>query len=101
MAKHTGMSRAQSAAMFSKIEAQKAANLDLERAAAAFRASDPVEQAKTYLRRRGFNVFNANILPGERACCEHIMVGLRRLTPAEVMLMAESHRDRIEGRRAA
>ena len=94
MAKQGAMSRGQSAAMFAKIEAQKAENRERESLDAAHRLTDPVEIAKTYLRQRGFAVFNLSVLDARYYNSRMVRVGLRTLTPDEVILMAESHRDR-------
>lgn len=82
------LSRAESRDMFNKIEAQKAANRQAEIDAAAHRLTDPVEQAKTYLRRRGWTVFDGYVV-GRIG----IMVGTMCLAPAEVIAMAAKDRE--------
>lgn len=88
------MSRTESKLMADRIEAQKAANKQLERDEAARRASCPVELAKTFLRQRGWPVFKANVLPGFSKCTIDIMVGTMQLTPDEVIEMAARIRER-------
>lgn len=91
------LSRSQTRQMFDKMVAQKAANKQHEIDEAARRRTCPIEIAKTFLRSRGFHVFAARILPGERSGCEHIMVGSMRLAPSEVIEMAA----RVKGRMTA
>lgn len=79
-------SSVQSARMFRRIRATKAANETALRVEAAWRFSDPLEQAKTFLRQRGFHVFAHSVVsPGSKLT----VVGSRQLDTAEVIAMAE------------
>lgn len=52
------------------------------------RATDPVELAKTALRRRGYNVYRECILGGDRANSALIIVGRMRMTEKELLAYA-------------
>lgn len=78
-------SRLQSRAMFKKIQGTIAERAVEAKAADSFRAEDPLEQAKTLLRRRGWNVFAYSVIaPGS----ELISVGKKLLDRDEVIAMA-------------
>lgn len=75
----------QSRQMFRRIKATKAANEIALREQAAWRDSDPFEQAKTYLRQRGYHVFAYSVIkPQSTLTC----VGTRKLDRDEVIAMA-------------
>lgn len=85
----TSVPRSLFAATFEKVKATKAANLIAEREDEQRRLNCPIEQAKNYLRQRGWIVFNARILPGFSNATLDIMVGNMQLTPEAVIAMAE------------
>lgn len=93
----TSVPRSLTAAMFEKVKATKAANLISEREEDQRRRACPIEQAKNYLRQRGWIVFNARVLPGFSKATLDIMVGNMQLTPQAVVEMAE----RLKRARAA
>ncbi len=73
----------------------KKINMAIEAADKVFRATDPVEQAKAAIRRRGFHCFEAEIVrPGEIG---KFMIGSRLVTKDELLAFAERHGWRREG----
>jgi hypothetical protein len=86
------MSRAESATMFVKITASKAANENARRADQLYRLNDPLEQAKTFLRSRGYHVFAAHVLGGSYSRSDKIVVGRTHHDPADVIAMADRMR---------
>lgn len=73
----------------------KRRNMAIEAADKAFRATDPVEQAKAAIRRRGFHCFEAEIVrPSEIG---KFMIGSRLVTKDELLDFAERHGWRREG----
>jgi hypothetical protein len=88
-------SRIQSREMFVKIQGTMAARAEEAREAAAFRQTDEFEQAKTFLRRRGFRVFSALVIGGR---ADLTVVGERYRTRAEVIELAARHREAMDAR---
>lgn len=83
------MTRAGSREMFARVKRTKEGNERRCREAAATRESCPVEQAKKFLRSRGWTVYDASVLWGELGGKGLIVVGRTPKTPAEVLAMAE------------
>lgn len=82
MGRKGGMSRSQSREMFKRITASKEENAELERQAAARRLTDPLEQAKTFLRRRGWHCFDHRVhVPGSTL----VVVGRTPMLPEDVI----------------
>lgn len=82
------------AVTFAKVRATKEANVIEAAEEERRRLNCPVEQAKNFLRQRGWIVFNARILPGFPSMALDIMVGKMQLTPEEVIEMAERLKER-------
>lgn len=68
--------------MYEKAVARQMAD---ERAGKLFRATDPIERVKTFLRRRGYVVFNAAVMGGP---VDHCMVGGRMMSEPDMMALA-------------
>ena len=79
-------SKAQSREMFRRIQITKKGNAAVELAEILRRRDCPLEHAKLFLRRLGYPVFAESVTkPGSAL----IVVGRRRLTPAELLEMVE------------
>jgi hypothetical protein len=85
MGKAGSQSSAAARIMFSKIKVTKAANEQLQRQVQQHRLSDPFEQAKTLLQRRGYAVFSQSLIePRSKLIC----VGLKLMTKDEMIAFA-------------
>lgn len=68
-------------------------NAEADRQQREFIATDPLEQAKIFLRRQGFNCFNATVMAGtnvkmQRTLVGMVYVGMKLLDRDELLAMA-------------
>lgn len=85
-ASYTRRSRQEYLDTFRRVEETKKLRAQCECAEALRRASDPIERAKTHLRRKGFVCFAAAVLPG--GARGRTIVGRAVMSDEEVLAFA-------------